>query len=63
MQGIKRNSQCPCGSGKKYKKCCRFSEREQELIRRFTARVLSAAREAKKERTSKVNEHKNEDSS
>jgi len=22
MAGIKRNDPCPCGSGKKYKKCC-----------------------------------------
>ena len=21
-KGIRRNQQCPCGSGKKYKKCC-----------------------------------------
>lgn len=22
IAGFRRNSQCPCGSGKKYKKCC-----------------------------------------
>ena len=23
---IKRNEKCPCGSGKKYKKCCKWKE-------------------------------------
>lgn len=26
---VQRNSLCPCGSGKKYKKCCLIREEEQ----------------------------------
>jgi uncharacterized protein YchJ len=26
---IPRNSSCPCGSGKKYKKCCLIKQEEQ----------------------------------
>jgi len=26
MKKIKRNEPCPCGSGKKYKKCCRLQQ-------------------------------------
>jgi hypothetical protein len=26
MKNIKRNGPCPCGSGKKYKKCCMLKE-------------------------------------
>ncbi len=34
MIKIKRNDKCPCGSGKKYKKCCYFdSEKNAEIIR------------------------------
>lgn len=29
-QNIPRNSPCPCGSGKKYKKCCRSYEIQQK---------------------------------
>ena len=31
---IKRNEPCPCGSGKKYKKCCLIKDEEQASIRR-----------------------------
>src|SRR5919106_232156 len=32
MAKIGRNQQCPCGSGKKYKRCCgRFSEAPPDL--------------------------------
>ncbi|RMH61471.1 MAG: hypothetical protein D6678_03595 [Zetaproteobacteria bacterium] len=30
MARIQRNAPCPCGSGKKYKKCCLLREREQQ---------------------------------
>ncbi|HEX76880.1 MAG TPA: hypothetical protein G4O03_00455 [Dehalococcoidia bacterium] len=26
MKGVGRNDPCPCGSGKKYKKCCMGSD-------------------------------------
>jgi hypothetical protein len=29
MSGIERNALCPCGSGKKYKKCCDGVEKTQ----------------------------------
>ena len=36
-----RNAACPCGSGKKFKKCCLPKQREQEAIqRRVLAEVL-----------------------
>ena len=28
---VQRNEPCPCGSGKKYKKCCMLQEREQNV--------------------------------
>gem|GEM_PF-4794014 len=31
MQKIGNNDSCPCGSGKKFKKCCKFSKRTQRL--------------------------------
>ncbi|MES2122964.1 MAG: SEC-C metal-binding domain-containing protein [Chlamydiota bacterium] len=39
MQKVGRNDPCPCGSGKKYKKCC-----EEKLSRRkFHAEVISTS--------------------
>ncbi|MFK3959697.1 SEC-C metal-binding domain-containing protein [Guptibacillus hwajinpoensis] len=32
MQKTKRNDPCPCGSGKKYKKCCMTSESAQDQL-------------------------------
>ncbi|MGA9287030.1 MAG: SEC-C metal-binding domain-containing protein, partial [Anaerobacillus sp.] len=32
MQKTKRNDPCPCGSGKKYKKCCMKSENAQDQL-------------------------------
>ncbi|MDD2233973.1 MAG: SEC-C metal-binding domain-containing protein [Desulfitobacteriaceae bacterium] len=29
-----RNDPCPCGSGKKYKKCCMFKDKEMEQLKR-----------------------------
>ncbi|MFQ5580988.1 MAG: YecA family protein [Nitrospiria bacterium] len=48
MTKIGRNESCPCGSGKKYKKCCieksRFQKsKEQDLIGTFTHKDRSAA--------------------
>lgn len=31
MPKVGRNDPCPCGSGKKYKKCCMLKDLEQEL--------------------------------
>ena len=34
MLKVKRNDKCPCGSGKKYKKCCYLdSDKNAEIIR------------------------------
>jgi len=35
IEMIGRNDPCPCGSGKKYKKCCMFSQAEQSQKIRF----------------------------
>ncbi|MBM25793.1 MAG: hypothetical protein CL760_08950 [Chloroflexi bacterium] len=32
---IKRNSSCPCESGKKYKNCCLKSERTVDIFKKF----------------------------
>lgn len=38
MKKVKRNDPCPCGSGKKFKKCC-----EQKMIgKRFVATKIEA---------------------
>jgi hypothetical protein len=39
MQKTGRNDPCPCGSGKKYKKCCEM----QAKPKKFTASVLPSA--------------------
>lgn len=39
-----RNDPCPCGSGKKYKKCC--LSRDQEAVAKEAAATEAAAREA-----------------
>ena len=31
MSKISRNAQCPCGSGKKYKKCCLSKDQAKSL--------------------------------
>lgn len=40
---VGRNDPCPCGSGKKYKKCCELKE-----SKKFEATVLKAGSEASK---------------
>lgn len=37
MSKVGRNDPCPCGSGKKYKKCCE----EKTKHKRFSAQVLT----------------------
>ena len=37
MQKVGRNDPCPCGSGKKYKKCCE----EKVKQKKFNAQLLS----------------------
>ena len=43
MNAIGRNEPCPCGSGKKYKKCC--LERDEALERQNRPAVMPAGRE------------------
>ena len=33
---VKRNASCPCGSGKKYKKCC-LIKREEQIVQQLEA--------------------------
>ncbi len=40
MSKVSRNDPCPCGSGKKYKKCCGVKEIEAKKPRLGGARVL-----------------------
>jgi len=35
MSKISRNDPCPCGSGKKYKKCCALLEQERQKKKRM----------------------------
>jgi hypothetical protein len=39
MHKVGRNDPCPCGSGKKYKKCCELKEKHKK----FHAEVLSSS--------------------
>lgn len=36
-QGLGRNDPCPCGSGKKYKKCCEFPESDCQKMSGYSA--------------------------
>ena len=40
MTKVNRNDPCPCGSGKKYKKCCGLKELEAKKPRLGGARLL-----------------------
>lgn len=40
MTKVNRNDPCPCGSGKKYKKCCGLKELETKRPRLGGARLL-----------------------
>lgn len=44
---IGRNSPCPCGSGKKYKKCCLNKTEEQKLAEAVSASMLNIKNEAR----------------
>jgi len=39
MQKVGRNDPCPCGSGKKFKKCCEMKQKHKKL----TAEVVSTS--------------------
>ena len=39
MGGIARNEPCPCGSGKKYKKCCGAQEQKTPINKRLLGLV------------------------
>lgn len=41
MQKVGRNDPCPCGSGKKYKKCCE----EKNKSKKFDAKLISGGQE------------------
>ncbi len=43
MQKIGRNEPCPCGSGKKYKKCCLEKEQEKSIRMRDESTVATRA--------------------
>ena len=48
MSDIGRNDPCPCGSGKKYKKCCEAKDQLKEhavLEKQWTAAQKSMAKE------------------
>lgn len=50
MQKVGRNDPCPCGSGKKFKKCC-----ELKKHRKLSAEIVTAAPQSQQTRdTSKV---------
>jgi hypothetical protein len=43
MAKIGRNDRCPCGSGKKYKKCCLAADEAADLAARQERRLAAAA--------------------
>ncbi|MRR05987.1 MAG: hypothetical protein EG828_03440 [Deltaproteobacteria bacterium] len=45
VQKIGRNEPCPCGSGKKYKKCCLAKEQENSIRQRDESTVAKSALE------------------
>jgi hypothetical protein len=48
---IGRNDPCPCGSGKKYKKCCEGKKPEPK---KFTAQVISSGMDQTTNKISKL---------
>ena len=40
---VQRNDPCPCGSGKKYKKCCMLKERDLSVVRAGNREVVQEA--------------------
>jgi len=40
MAAIGRNEPCPCGSGKKYKKCCVLKEKKASLASRVVISLI-----------------------
>ena len=44
MSKIGRNDLCPCGSSKKYKKCC-YSKDRQDLVERLNAKAQVSKKE------------------
>jgi len=49
-QKAQRNDPCPCGSGKKYKKCCWNKEKRKE----FSAKVISDITSGKPGKTNRI---------
>lgn len=43
MSKVGRNDPCPCGSGKKYKKCCAMKTPMQKLAEKITVSAPQAA--------------------
>ncbi len=43
MQKVGRNDPCPCGSGKKFKKCCELKDQKKK----FKAELISAQQPSK----------------
>jgi hypothetical protein len=41
MEKVGRNDPCPCGSGKKYKKCCELKEAPKQTHKPLNARSIS----------------------
>jgi len=52
MQKAGRNDPCPCGSGKKYKKCCEMKQKHKKLSADIVS--TSSPQTAATQETSKV---------
>ena len=50
MQKVGRNDPCPCGSGKKFKKCCEMNQKHKKI----SAQMLSEGASQETQETSKV---------
>ena len=52
MQKVGRNDSCPCGSGKKFKKCCEMKQKHKKLSAEIVS--TSAPQSQETQETSKV---------
>jgi hypothetical protein len=46
-----KNSRCPCGSGKKYRKCCREKDQQERSRQTLVQKVIGIFREKEQKRS------------
>ena len=55
VRGPRKNSPCPCGSGKKYKKCCWAQERHQGRLKTMKDNTEDTVEEGPKDESFEMN--------